>query len=161
MTLYEAIYGRKPSQIPPYKKDATSVQAVDEWLQDRHALLLLFKTNIREAKERMKQKTDADQHEVNFEVGDNVQREVLRNGRIESQFLVQWSSEPHENSTWVPTENLRKLYPEFHLEDKVTFDGRPSVTPTIAQDIRSQPKSEVVEYQQADQKDDRAKYIRE
>nr|GMD31055.1 Transposon Ty3-G Gag-Pol polyprotein [Ipomoea batatas] len=119
MTLYEAIYGRKPSQIPPYKKDATSVQAVDEWLQDRHALLLLFKTNIREAKERMKQKTDADQHEVNFEVGDNVQREVLRNGRIESQFLVQWSSEPHENSTWVPTEHLRKLYPEFHLEDKV------------------------------------------
>lgn len=89
------------------------------------------------------------------------QREVLRNGRIESQFLVQWSGEPHENSTWVPTEDLRKLYPEFHLEDKVTFDGRPSVTPTIAQDIRSQPKSEVVEYQQADQKDDRAKYIRE
>lgn len=72
MTLYEAIYGRKPSQIPPYKKDTTSVQAVDEWLQDMHALLLLFKTNIREAKERMKQKTDADRHEVNFEVGDNV-----------------------------------------------------------------------------------------
>lgn len=43
----------------------------------------------------------------------------------------------------------------------MTFDGRPSVTPTIAQDIRSQPKSEVVEYQQADQKDDRAKSIRE
>lgn len=45
---------------------------MDEWLQDMQALLLLFKTNIREAKERMKQKTDADRHEVNFEVGDNV-----------------------------------------------------------------------------------------
>lgn len=41
------------------KKDDTPIQDVDEWLQARHALLQLLKTNLCEAKKRMKHKTDA------------------------------------------------------------------------------------------------------
>lgn len=44
------------------------------------------------------------------------------------QYLVQWQFLPLEEATWVDQENFHQLYPAFHLEDKVTFEGQGIVT---------------------------------
>ncbi|KAL9432323.1 hypothetical protein AB3S75_027361 [Citrus x aurantiifolia] len=51
-------------------------------------------------------------------------RIVLQQGKPTPQVLVQWTDSSPENSTWENFDAFCKLYPAFHLEDKVCFrDG--------------------------------------
>ena len=50
-------------------------------------------------------------------------RTVLKQGKQCHQVLVQWQDNSPENSTWEEFETLCKLYPDFHLEDKVSFEA--------------------------------------
>lgn len=55
-------------------------------------------------------------------------RQVLRHGKLEKQLLVQWNDSPLEDATWEKSEEIQRLYPNIHLEDKVTFEEGRSVT---------------------------------
>ena len=48
-------------------------------------------------------------------------RTVLRHGKEVQQVLVQWLASAPENATWEDFFEFSRLYPNFHLEDKVIF----------------------------------------
>lgn len=51
-----------------------------------------------------------------------------RKGRIQNswslQVLLQWSGLPLEDTSWEDLASFQQLYPDFHLEDKVSFGGK-------------------------------------
>ena len=62
-------------------------------------------------------------------------RTVLKQGKQCRLVLVQWQDNSLENSTWEEFETFCKLYPNFHLEDKVSFeDGENDTTFHIQSD---------------------------
>ena len=69
---FQALFGRPPPSIPPYSKGSTSIQALDEALSERDALLRSLKENLRQAQHRMIKKANAHRHEAQFAVGDQV-----------------------------------------------------------------------------------------
>ncbi|KAH9775894.1 hypothetical protein KPL71_006537 [Citrus sinensis] len=50
-------------------------------------------------------------------------RTVLKQGTRCRQILVQWQASSPEDSTWEEFDTFCKLYPDFHLEDKVDFEA--------------------------------------
>jgi hypothetical protein len=69
-------------------------------------------------------------------------RTVLLNGVPLQQVLVQWDECSHEEASWEDWEHFRMIFPTFHLEDKVVFEGGgndTSPTPTVSK----KPNSEV------------------
>ena len=62
-------------------------------------------------------------------------RTVLKQGMRCRQILVQWQASSPEDSTWEEFDTFCKLYPDFHLEDKVNFEaGGDDTTPHIQLD---------------------------
>lgn len=49
MTPFQALYGRIPPTIPVYSKGSTSIQALDDALTERDALLRSLKEILRQA----------------------------------------------------------------------------------------------------------------
>ncbi|KAK8919251.1 hypothetical protein KSP39_PZI022114 [Platanthera zijinensis] len=45
------------------------------------------------------------------------------------ELLVKWKDLPAEHNTWVDLLEFRELYPDYHLEDKLAFDGEGNVKP--------------------------------
>jgi hypothetical protein len=58
------------------------------------------------------------------------ERNVLINGKIQRQVLVQWSDSNPENATWEVADEMERWYPNLHLEDKVVVEGKGSDTST-------------------------------
>ncbi|KAL8091541.1 hypothetical protein AgCh_033970 [Apium graveolens] len=50
-------------------------------------------------------------------------RHILQQGKVVRQVLVQWSDSSPENATWESFAEFCQTYPDFHLEDKVVFEG--------------------------------------
>ena len=50
-------------------------------------------------------------------------RSILRNGHTVQQILVQWTGCPLEDAAWEDFSEFFKLYPSYHLEDKVNFEA--------------------------------------
>ena len=72
MSPFKALYGREPPVIPSYTKSSTSIQALDELLLERNALLTSLKSNLQVAQHRMQQKANAHRRELELRVGDQV-----------------------------------------------------------------------------------------
>ncbi|KAH9681158.1 hypothetical protein KPL71_026857 [Citrus sinensis] len=72
MSSFKALYGREPPVIPSYTGSSTSIQALDELLLERDALLTALKTNLLAAQHRMQQKANAHRRELELQVGDQV-----------------------------------------------------------------------------------------
>ena len=72
MTPYEAVYGQQPPSILTYLPGSSKVQAVDNLLQNRDAILTTLKDNLALAQNRMKQQLDQHCSERTFEEGDQV-----------------------------------------------------------------------------------------
>ncbi|KAH9687361.1 hypothetical protein KPL70_014745 [Citrus sinensis] len=211
MTPFQALYGRIRPTILAYSKGSTSIQALDDALTERDALLRSLKENLRQAQHRMTQKANAHRRELQLNIGDRVlvrlqpyrqtslaqrasqklakryygpftilervgpvayklnlpldckihpvfhismlkpfsgsspinglplprnsinnqplsyptaicaTRTVLRHGKEVQQVLVQWSDSAPKNATWEDFFEFSRLYPDFHLEDKVIF----------------------------------------
>ncbi|RVW71121.1 Transposon Tf2-12 polyprotein [Vitis vinifera] len=211
MTPFQALFGRPPPIIPAYTQGSTSIQALDEALVERDALLRTLKKNLRQAQHRMTQKANAHRRDLQLEVGDMVLvrlqpyrqptaayrpyqklakrfygpyqvlerigavayrlalpsgckihpvfhisalkpfrgpvpdevyplptetmgihpllvpaaicavRTILRQGKEVQQILVQWTASDPENATWEDFVVFCRLYPDYHLEDKVDF----------------------------------------
>ena len=65
MTPFQALYGRIPPTILTYSKGSTSIQALNDALTERDALL-------RQAQHRMTQKANAHRRELQLNIGDRV-----------------------------------------------------------------------------------------
>ena len=72
MSPFKALCGCEPPVIPPYTESSTSIQALNELLLERDALLTSLKTNLQEAQHRMQQKANAHRRELELRVGDQV-----------------------------------------------------------------------------------------
>ena len=48
---------------------------------------------------------------------------MVRNGHTVQQILVQWTRCPLEDTAWEDFSEFCKLYPSYHLEDKVNFEA--------------------------------------
>lgn len=54
-------------------------------------------------------------------------RMQLRDDALEPQVLVQWKGQHPKNATWEWKDDFQRAYPDFHLEDKVNFQGMENV----------------------------------
>lgn len=72
MTPFQDLYGRLPPNIPPYVRGSSKNQAIEDILLERDELLKYLKTNLLQAQNRMKQKSDSKRREMEFQVGDQV-----------------------------------------------------------------------------------------
>lgn len=69
---FEAVHGIPPPSFLSYIPDTAGVQAVDDYLKDRDALLKELHHNLRVAQNRMKSHADQRCRDVQFNVGDFV-----------------------------------------------------------------------------------------
>lgn len=72
MTPFEAVYGIPPPSLLSYVPGTSRVQAVEEYLCDRDAILRELRHNLLQARDRMKCQADQYRREVTFDVGDYV-----------------------------------------------------------------------------------------
>jgi hypothetical protein len=83
MTPFEAVYGQKPPSVLSYLPGVSKVQAVDQTLIVREAILCTLKENLVMAQNRMKQQADQGRSERQFEEGDQV---FLRPATLQEKF---------------------------------------------------------------------------
>ncbi|KAL7116726.1 hypothetical protein ACP275_03G022800 [Erythranthe tilingii] len=72
MTPFQVVYGIHPLSLLDYVPGTSKVQAVDEYLRDRDAILRELRHNLIIVRNRMKCKTHQNCREVSFNVGDYV-----------------------------------------------------------------------------------------
>ncbi|KAH9703698.1 hypothetical protein KPL70_011188 [Citrus sinensis] len=72
MTPFQALYGHNPPTILAYSKGSTSIQALNDALTERDALLRFLKENLCQAQHRMTQKANAHRRELQLNKGDHV-----------------------------------------------------------------------------------------
>jgi hypothetical protein len=72
MTPFEVVYGQKPPLVLSYLASVSKVQAVDQTLTVREAILRTLKENLVMAHNRMKQHVDQGHSERQFAEGDQV-----------------------------------------------------------------------------------------
>ena len=63
-----------------------------------------------------------DSHPIDLPLSICASRSILRNGHTIQQILVQWTGCPLEDDAWEEFSEFCKLYPSYHLEDKVNFE---------------------------------------
>jgi hypothetical protein len=97
MTPFEVVYGQKPPFILSYLPGASKVQAVDQTLTIREAILRYLKENLVMEQNRMKQKADQGRSERQFAEGDQV---FLR-------------LQPYKQTS-LKVEHCQKLAPKFY-----------------------------------------------
>ncbi|KAL3624882.1 hypothetical protein CASFOL_031550 [Castilleja foliolosa] len=73
---------------------------------------------------------------VAFPVCIHGRRTCLVQGRSTDQLLVEWSDAGKEEATWESVEYMTKYFPDFHLGDKVNFDGVENVIPQNTTGLR-------------------------
>ncbi|KAH9782770.1 hypothetical protein KPL71_009054 [Citrus sinensis] len=72
MTPFQALYGRLPPTIPSYSKGSTSIQALEDMLIERDAMLCSLKENLRQGQHRMAQKANLHRRESQLQVVNKV-----------------------------------------------------------------------------------------
>jgi hypothetical protein len=97
MTPFEAVYGHKPPSVLSYLPSVSKVQAIDQTLIVREAILCTLKENLVMAQNRMKQQADQGRSECQFVEGDQV---FLR-------------PQPYKKTS-LNSEHCQKLAPKFY-----------------------------------------------
>jgi hypothetical protein len=72
LTPFEAVYGTPPPTLLTYVPGTSRIQAVDECLRDRDAILKDLRHNLQLAQNRMKCQADQHRRDISFNVGDYV-----------------------------------------------------------------------------------------
>ena len=62
-----------------------------------------------------------DNHPIDLPLAICAFRSILRNGQTVQKILVQWTGCPLKDAAWEDFAEFCKLYPSYHLEDKVNF----------------------------------------
>jgi hypothetical protein len=97
MTPFEAVYGQNPPSVLSYLPGVSKVQAVDQTLTVREAILHTLKENLVMAQNHMKQQADQGHSERQFAEGDQV---FLR-------------LQPYKKNS-LKAEHCQKLAPKFY-----------------------------------------------
>ncbi|XP_024029604.1 uncharacterized protein LOC112094007 [Morus notabilis] len=127
MTPFEAVYGRHPPTIPVYIRGTTSLQAVDENLSNRDAILQQLKVNLSQAQNRMRQVANRRRRDIQFHLGDLVlvklqpyrQMTVVKHlnnkicRRYFRPFLIVRQAGPVAYTLGLPPDS--KIHPTFHV----------------------------------------------
>jgi hypothetical protein len=71
-TPFEAVYGTPPPTLLTYVPGTSRIQAVDESLCDRDAILRELRYNLSLAQNRMKCQANRHRRDISFEVGDHM-----------------------------------------------------------------------------------------
>ncbi|VFQ69620.1 unnamed protein product [Cuscuta campestris] len=69
-TPFQAVYGRPPPELVPYRVGTSQVAAVEDVLAEREALIRQLRDNLKVAQNRMKVLADTKRREVTYAVGD-------------------------------------------------------------------------------------------
>lgn len=72
MSPFQVLYGREPPHLLRVGQGTTKVDSLDEWLQERDAVLDELKYNLMRAQQHMKTATDRKRRDEIFAVGDMV-----------------------------------------------------------------------------------------
>ncbi|XP_044476613.1 uncharacterized protein LOC123204119 [Mangifera indica] len=72
MTPFKALYGRDPPTLFRWGSEASKIDEVGAFLQQRDAILLELKQQLHKAQDRMKRQADLKRRELHFEVGEQV-----------------------------------------------------------------------------------------
>ena len=72
MTPFQALHGRLPPPIPPYKDRLSPINEIDQQLLNQDEMLRQLKANLERSMNRMKQMVDRKRKDVSFEVGEKV-----------------------------------------------------------------------------------------
>lgn len=70
MTLFQALYGRKPPTIARYVLGTSSNELVERYMIQRDEVMDLLKQNLSKAQRRVKEYTDNKRQHVEFAIGD-------------------------------------------------------------------------------------------
>ncbi|VFQ94564.1 unnamed protein product [Cuscuta campestris] len=138
VTPFEALYGRPPPSFLPYLQGESKVQEVNNFLQERDALLRRLRENLKEAQRRMTTAANKHQTDLQFKEGEWV---LLKLQPYRQHSVVRWSSQKlarryygpyrvaaRDDATWEPYDRLRQRFPTLHLEDKVVSQAAGNVT---------------------------------
>uniref|UniRef100_A0A803PD19 Chromo domain-containing protein n=1 Tax=Cannabis sativa TaxID=3483 RepID=A0A803PD19_CANSA len=145
------VYGRVPPSIPAYSCGTTSIQADEEDLLSRGAILQQLKENLHQSQNHMRQQANKKRRDHEFRVGDLyyplpeltitnkplmvplailATRSKLIHAKPVEQVLVQWFVSSPEDETWEDFSVFKALYDLSHLEDKVVFEEGSNVSTT-------------------------------
>ena len=69
-TPFRLVYGREPPRLLSYSAGSTRVEAVDQALQERDAILTAARDRLLQAQQRMKNTYDSGHRELSFAVGE-------------------------------------------------------------------------------------------
>ena len=64
-----------------------------------------------------------DSHPIDLQLAICASHSILRNGHTIQQILVQWTGCPLEEDSWEDFSEFFKIYPSYHLENKVNFEA--------------------------------------
>ncbi|VFQ69600.1 unnamed protein product [Cuscuta campestris] len=106
--LGKALYGRPPPDLVPYNRGESKVQAVDDLLAERDALLRRLRANLQAAQVRMKLQANRQRREVEFQVGDWV---LLWLQPYRQHFVARRSSQKLALHYYGPFEVLQRVGP--------------------------------------------------
>ncbi|KAA0046241.1 Ty3/gypsy retrotransposon protein [Cucumis melo var. makuwa] len=156
MSPFQVVYGRKPPTLLLYGERGTSNSSVDEQLRERDIdeLVLLKIRPYRQATLRSKRNEKLSSryfgpYKILKRIGEtNVlptlqhvtekfewqsQLEEIRDYRLDKsgkwEVLVAWQNLPDYEASWEDYDEIKKLYPNLHLEDKVNLKGEVMLDP--------------------------------
>ncbi|KAL9447417.1 hypothetical protein AB3S75_014979 [Citrus x aurantiifolia] len=133
MTPFETVYGFPPPSPLAYVPGTSRVQAVDEYLRDRDAILRELRHNLSVARDRMKSQADQNRREVSFMVGDYVYLKLQPYRQTSMAFRRSMKLAP-------------RFYGPYQIVEKHAGTNAPASTqlPPVAEDSTILPQPEAV-----------------
>nr|GFB59813.1 hypothetical protein [Tanacetum cinerariifolium] len=129
MTPFKALYGRDHPRVVTYDQGTAVTAEVDQYLKERDRILADLRVHYNRAQQLKRvigtQQVVNDLPDV-VESGavlipDTVCGSRVNEGRRE--VLIAWKGMPVTEATWESFDEMRQQFPDFHLEDKVSFLG--------------------------------------
>ncbi|KAA0033504.1 transposon Tf2-1 polyprotein isoform X1 [Cucumis melo var. makuwa] len=148
---FQVLYGRKPPSLS-YGDGATTNSTLAEQLSARDTVLAALQDQLLLAQQQMKQYADKKRRHVEYNkfVGDrtgvqptlqfineNLEWQAYPDEALKYQknnaggweVLIHWKDLPEHEASWECYNEIQRLYPTFHLEDKVKLEEEGNVRP--------------------------------
>ncbi|KAA0033067.1 transposon Tf2-1 polyprotein isoform X1 [Cucumis melo var. makuwa] len=128
---FQVFYGRKPPPLLSYGEGDTSNSTLDEQLRERDIVLAALREHLILAQQQMKQYADRKRRHVEYQAQSEDILEYQKNKAGSWEVLIAWKGLPRHETSWEDYDEIRQLYPDLHLEDKVTLEGGSNIRPPI------------------------------
>lgn len=146
MSPYEAVYGVKPNLLPGYHPGESSVESVDELMQQRSVIQQQFHINLQVGQQRMTRQADLKRQDKEYAVGDWVWVKLhhFKQGSVAKRLNFKLSK--HYYGPFKVSERIgavayklelpsdSRIYNVFHVALLKTYHGQHPMEPRIAHD---------------------------